>query len=918
LFFALGAITLKTMTIFVRRLTSWSARVPLGFRALLIASILLSALSGQPLVLEDFSCYQITNAVSSGPNTNLTCITPHGIPVGTRYHIWVQGGTGEWAAVNTQNEMINNGAFIAPTDSTILVNNTTFVELGLAELYNEKVNIVSKDANHLYLGTRPGCDANGRACDGTVAQAYAPQKAGITVNVVRPIIWDALALDVNTLQIPLNSSSFSTTFTGSGQTVYMRRALYSADPASPNIRVYTGEPWSLFDQAGPNGLTVTIPKCTDKTDAYKCSLGFYTPFNGKGYSLASASISSFVVSANTATIKFATPFVDSGTNATLRSASDSTDGIGALVWINGMDESGTGVGKLNRPYLVSDVIMSGATKIGFHAAITGVPDGAYSGASPSLSLPYLMGSYVDSNWQNGSADSYPASTARSFLKNGAAWDPSYNRFRFWMKYDGVSRSAADSVGISFGTYVFWGTDPADKAHGYHSADFAVNDGRWVKIEMNQRYQGLVGGGSDPDASADPFLNAGSSAPPVAYPAWRGGTRHYLDALERWYVDSTSSGVNTPPLWGATQTFKRFEFDKSLNEPEELIAGRSIQYDGAKYMLGVFGPKQSISCGLCGDVPVTYNFYYSTGGSMKSGGIASGTFAGTASLAGDGRAVFFSSANMSEASNIWWAIRPTAPVYATSGSGASPIWIWSLEDYGMQVGDHVTTANISGNTAANVTNAAIVSVQPKQSFFRFQPNTGAFNTPGQITSVVSDGSTCTVTLTVNHNLIAGWPIFVSDGFPTGGPKAGFYKVSQVPSATIFGFSCPSTSPGTYNTDYNNLYHMAIQTMPGFAVAGTGNGTYSNATLGTMVSTDDKKNFAEISYSEPETVQTVPVAPTCDLNGDGSVTSADVNLSIGMVLGSVPCTARLDGSSTCNVVDVQRVIMASMGGPCKVGQ
>jgi hypothetical protein len=59
--------------------------------------------------------------------------------------------------------------------------------------------------------------------------------------------------------------------------------------------------------------------------------------------------------------------------------------------------------------------------------------------------------------------------------------------------------------------------------------------------------------------------------------------------------------------------------------------------------------------------------------------------------------------------------------------------------------------------------------------------------------------------------------------------------------------------------------------------------------------------------------------CDLNADGVVNNLDVQIAISQALGNTPCTgANLPQSGQCNIVGVQRVIIASMGGSCKVGQ
>ena len=58
--------------------------------------------------------------------------------------------------------------------------------------------------------------------------------------------------------------------------------------------------------------------------------------------------------------------------------------------------------------------------------------------------------------------------------------------------------------------------------------------------------------------------------------------------------------------------------------------------------------------------------------------------------------------------------------------------------------------------------------------------------------------------------------------------------------------------------------------------------------------------------------------CDLNGDGTVNSADVTLAINQALGTLACTsADLQANGQCNVVDVQRIINASLGQVCVTG-
>lgn len=55
-------------------------------------------------------------------------------------------------------------------------------------------------------------------------------------------------------------------------------------------------------------------------------------------------------------------------------------------------------------------------------------------------------------------------------------------------------------------------------------------------------------------------------------------------------------------------------------------------------------------------------------------------------------------------------------------------------------------------------------------------------------------------------------------------------------------------------------------------------------------------------------------SCDLNVDGSVNVGDVQLCVNMVLGLTPCTANITQAGTCDVIVVQRVVNAAIGGPC----
>jgi hypothetical protein len=56
--------------------------------------------------------------------------------------------------------------------------------------------------------------------------------------------------------------------------------------------------------------------------------------------------------------------------------------------------------------------------------------------------------------------------------------------------------------------------------------------------------------------------------------------------------------------------------------------------------------------------------------------------------------------------------------------------------------------------------------------------------------------------------------------------------------------------------------------------------------------------------------------CDLNGDGVVNVADVQIAVNEALGLSACTMNLDGTGSCDIADVQRIIAAALGGTCQV--
>jgi hypothetical protein len=107
-----------------------------------------------------------------------------------------------------------------------------------------------------------------------------------------------------------------------------------------------------------------------------------------------------------------------------------------------------------------------------------------------------------------------------------------------------------------------------------------------------------------------------------------------------------------------------------------------------------------------------------------------------------------------------------------------------------------------------------------------------------------------------------------------------------------------------------------TTPGSVVVPAGNSTAGFAAASGAISNNGP---AVVTASLNASSQTTSVTLLgCDLNGDGVVNNLDVQIAIAQAVGTGICnTADLLQTGQCSVVDVQRVINASLGGACKIG-
>ena len=163
--------------------------------------------------------------------------------------------------------------------------------------------------------------------------------------------------------------------------------------------------------------------------------------------------------------------------------------------------------------------------------------------------------------------------------------------------------------------------------------------------------------------------------------------------------------------------------------------------------------------------------------------------------------------------------------------------------------------------------------------------------GSLTSITQSGGTCTVNLTVNHNLVPGVMIGVygtwdSGVVQTGGQNLwiagdlGTFTVSSIPTAQSFTFACPGVTRATMNQDYNPGAYMGVQSYPFMTYTATSpSGTWTSGT-GTITPADNLKNFSEIRFT--------PGTPPCQIL-TSSLPGGIVGVAYNQTVSTTGCVA-----------------------------
>jgi len=205
------------------------------------------------------------------------------------------------------------------------------------------------------------------------------------------------------------------------------------------------------------------------------------------------------------------------------------------------------------------------------------------------------------------------------------------------------------------------------------------------------------------------------------------------------------------------------------------------------------------------------------------------------------------------------------------------------------------------------------------------------TPLTYNAQVSDSSSGTDlnALTVIYTAAFGGSLPATTSLGTvDGNHIGVQVSDSTPLVVVFAKPVQDNGDNTYTPlTYTSTTFTTSHSGTGkYLVAGLQAGTYSVVQGGAAlpgysavaVGADGTLFFNATSGSFSVFPSGSAISP-CDLNADGVVNSADVQVAISQAVGSSSCgNADLDRNGTCNVIDVQRVINAANGQTCKVGQ
>jgi hypothetical protein len=220
----------------------------------------------------------------------------------------------------------------------------------------------------------------------------------------------------------------------------------------------------------------------------------------------------------------------------------------------------------------------------------------------------------------------------------------------------------------------------------------------------------------------------------------------------------------------------------------------------------------------------------------------------------------------QARRTWTRFDPTPwplPVEGYPANAGGPVKI-TITDHNLLTGQTIMLGNATGTGLSGQYTVTVIDANTftlnGSSYNTACPCSGGkarLNLPGTMVSITSNSTpspntVCTANFPSAHGLVAGWKFDIM-GAPdshlsnSDGITSSTYTVTNVGSSTSFDFLCPANTPtgATFNTDNPSGTPFMIQSWPGVAIPVTGNGAYTSG--GSIFSTEDKRNFAEIQLT-----------------------------------------------------------------------
>jgi hypothetical protein len=381
------------------------------------------------------------------------------------------------------------------------------------------------------------------------------------------------------------------------------------------------------------------------------------------------------------------------------------------------------------------------TGITVDTTAAGVADGSYGGSGdatyctaskPCVIAPRHIAPYVYfRGYAQGGIFQYPAGSLSWYSKT--PYPTNANRLKLWVK-QGKTVSAGSTAAPN-GSIQHENTNPyllnyyssENKAHYYTFHRAATASGEWQLFEIGAVPTHFLLGNGNYYFPANVQANSGNWP---RFPGPTGRLWMQSETITFWEMDPNQNFA------GQTVTLGPLSFDTITNEPEEMVQGRTIMYDGTALSASFWAPRATA---------FTYQLRYSTAQSLKTLGFSNGTDGGTLVGTGTSSNGQVWTASMSRPAQAWVGIRPVGNIGGMSGNTISPIWVMTALDLdpAFAVNDHVTISGASGNTAANsCSGCTVTAVQPRQFLFSHNPfgdSYGASSTAvGSITSITNNG------------------------------------------------------------------------------------------------------------------------------------------------------------------------------------